>query len=379
MSAMPVEPIPIRVALIGGYAAAYRAGYMAQALMSRPSLFIVTARAPSWYRWPRRGKASGLLPLLWAIRAVLNADTVVFTAVFHFNQRYRLLLKLARLLRKRVVVDFYISHFDSSVRERKVVPMGSRAARSMLEGDRAAIRSGTPTLFLSDAERDYYSQLLDVQPLRGNAKKLRLVIPERPLAQLPFVQGQTTSPCVAWWGRLGNPLHGVDVIMEALRGLQETTGGKYRIMFFPSGEPLQVKAFSDQASDIPNCSVNTTAAMENGELLETLRTEVDVALGVFGGTEKARIVPINKVIEAMAMGIPCITGDSAAFNEDVAPGALRFVGHGDTHALAQAVEELVGRPEAMVSQGRKARDQWRALYSPEAFEKAFVDVMGSQR
>jgi glycosyltransferase involved in cell wall biosynthesis len=91
--------------------------------------------------------------------------------------------------------------------------------------------------------------------------------------------------------------------------------------------------------------------------METL-SGADVALGIFGRTEKAgRVVP-HKVIQAMAMGVATVTRRSAAIAEFFRDGEhLTLVDAGDADALAGAIEALAGDPAArrrIGAQGRSA-------------------------
>lgn len=365
-----------RVAFIGGFTAAYRTGHVIQTLASRPSLFTVTSREPQWY--PRLvPRLRTLLYSFWALRAILGADVVWVNALYHGEPLYGLLRRAAAVAGRRVVVDFYWSAFDSMVLDRGQVPRGSRRARRLLRADRAAMLHSDLVIFLSSAERDYYCDLVDVDPDEVRSAIVPLVVPERPRARLPWVNGESEVPCLAWWGRLGNPLHGLDTILAAIAGLAEAGTG-FRVLLFPTGPPDLLSELAEEIGRhglAGRCDVDTEATMENGLLVRRLVHEVDIALGVFGGTAKAHIVPVNKVVDAMSMGLPCVTGESAAFREALEPGAVAMVAHSDADALAEALTDLLSRRDECRAGGDLGAAQWRRLFSPQVFETSLLAAL----
>ncbi|MFM8409028.1 MAG: glycosyltransferase, partial [Alphaproteobacteria bacterium] len=81
----------------------------------------------------------------------------------------------------------------------------------------------------------------------------------------------------------------------------------------------------------------------------------DVVLGIFGGSQKARMVVPNKVWQAAAVGRAIVTADTPAIREVFVPGeSIRLVER-DPSALAAAIRELAADPAGRERLGAGAR------------------------
>ena len=82
----------------------------------------------------------------------------------------------------------------------------------------------------------------------------------------------------------------------------------------------------------------------------------------------------NVIVEAMAMGMPCVGTRAGGIEEAIVPGETGALsGQGDPASLAEAIESLLADPEALLRLGRAARQ--RALERFDAarsFERTFA-------
>lgn len=126
------------------------------------------------------------------------------------------------------------------------------------------------------------------------------------------------------------PLHGLETILAAARLAPEL---RFRVV--GSG---QLDGLLDERP--PN--VEWIDWVEYERLPEEIH-RAGCALGVFGTSAKAgRVIP-NKAFQALACGVPLITGDTAAVKELLVDGASALlVPPGDPEALAAAVRRLAG-------------------------------------
>jgi glycosyltransferase involved in cell wall biosynthesis len=112
-----------------------------------------------------------------------------------------------------------------------------------------------------------------------------------------------------------------------------------------------------------------------GESLDRL-ARADIALGIFGTTEKSgRVVP-HKVFQSMALGVPTVTRRSAAIAEFFRDGEhLALVPPGDGAALAAAIEMLAADPDRRARLGEQGRQAVRAQASPARIGDLLVEAV----
>ncbi len=89
------------------------------------------------------------------------------------------------------------------------------------------------------------------------------------------------------------------------------------------------------------------------EELLMLINKVDLGLGIFGNTEKAKRVIPNKVFQLLMAGCPIITGDTPAVRELLAPSSMvALIPMDDPSALVAAVQKMA----SLSAQRGKAHD-----------------------
>jgi glycosyltransferase involved in cell wall biosynthesis len=107
-----------------------------------------------------------------------------------------------------------------------------------------------------------------------------------------------------------------------------------------------------------------------------LVARADVALGIFGRTDKAgRVVP-NKVYQTLALGKALISGDTPAIRDAFTPGEhLLTVPTGDPQTLAEAITALVDNPARREKLGRVGRSRVEAAYSEKALGARLLEII----
>ena len=105
-------------------------------------------------------------------------------------------------------------------------------------------------------------------------------------------------------------------------------------------------------------------------------TQADVALGIFGETDKAaRVVP-NKVVQAAAMGRPIITADTPAIRRYFTNHQhIMLVPAGDPESLANAVLTLRDNLDICARIGRGARHVFENAFSLQAISRTMVGAI----
>lgn len=363
---------PLRVLVLGNHAGAYRSAEVVRCLLADPARFRVHLLDPM--------DRCRLNPVIRAvhlgigvIHALCWAQAVYITPMQHGRSRsMRIILRILRLAGRREICDYYISLFESHLERHGEAAKDAPEARRLMDDDRAALAHGRPVIFLNQAEQAHYQRVASFEVPPGRSAIAPLVVPDRPAAALPHIASGGGELNIFWWGLLGNPLHGIPAIIDALAIAARERPGRFRIVFAAAGKEPELAALSDLIASRGLAGIaelDRSSTFANGRLLERLATEADLALGVFGGTAKATTVATNKVFDALSMGIPCITGTSAGISELFRPGELVTCAH-DAQALASTLVLLADDSARLVETGRRGRAAIAERFSTRAFQDA---------
>lgn len=322
----------MKIAFFGSYDPAYpRCRVLEEALRAR-GVEIVSIRA-------RPGLPAGLAPLDLLARWATHARGLRAMLVPAFGHRD---VPLASLLGRRtgvpVIFDPLVSRWDTQVMDLGRVRAGSLADARLRRSDRAALSAADLVLCDTWEHGEFYST--------------RYGVPRRRLARIPvgadaetFALGAEPQPprppgpaeVIYVGGYL--PLHGMAAIVDAATWLEERHGTRLA-RFTLLGGGMHRPYVEREVAARGLRSVELLPRVPYADAIRRLRG-ADVALGIFGTTEKAgRVVP-HKVWQALALGRAVVTRRSRAvtefFREDT---DLRCVPPGDGEALGRALEEL---------------------------------------
>ncbi|MGE5177857.1 MAG: glycosyltransferase, partial [Bacteroidota bacterium] len=175
------------------------------------------------------------------------------------------------------------------------------------------------------------------------------------------------------------PLHGVETVVAAA-SLLEARRGPCFARFTLIGDGMTAHRADRDTAALGLRSVRRLPRVPYAEALAAL-AGADLALGIFGTTDKAgRVVP-HKVYQALAIGVPVVTRRSPAVAEFFPSGEppLALVPAGDPEALAEAIESLAldpGRRDALGASGRAAALRFA---TPEAVGATLVEAIERAR
>ena len=337
----------MKVAFFGSYDPTYpRVRVFREGLESRGvevrDLHAPPRLAPGWRAaalcaaWMARGK--GLDALL--VPAFGHRDVALATI-------------LGRLAGIPVIFDPLVSRWDTQVGDLGRVRAGSVSAARMRWSDRASMRMADGLLCDTWEHADFFTTAMGV--------------PRRKMTRVPvgadaetFARGSARRArehgrpldVVYIGGFL--PLHGLPAIVQAAAVVEARHGPEFARFTLLGGGMLAHRVARDVAS-LGLRSVRLVGRKPYPEAMELL-AGADLALGIFGVTEKAaRVVP-HKVFQALALGVPTITRRSPAISEFFRGGEqLTLVPPGDGVALAAAIESLAADEEGRERMGRAGR------------------------
>lgn len=252
-----------------------------------------------------------------------------FVFIGFFGQ---VLIKLITpFVRKPIILDLFVSAYDTMIEDRKPAAKGSLLAKLLFKLDQSSTRSASLILTDTTAQAEYFHEAFGT-PL-DKMKRVFVGCDERLFHPLP--ENPESQTVLYYCSYL--PLHGVDVVLQAAQILQADPAIRFRII----GRGMEYESVQRSLREKGLTNVELAPPV----LLEQLPAEIQAARvclgGHFGASAKAcRVIP-GKVFQMIAMGKPVIVGDNAANKELLTHGADSwFCEMNDPAALAEAVRTL---------------------------------------
>jgi glycosyltransferase involved in cell wall biosynthesis len=247
-----------------------------------------------------------------------------------------LIAPLARMMRRRLVLDAFLPLYDTIVVDRGFARPGGLVAGAIWRFERWGLRLADVILVDTDSHGDYFAHEFGLA-----RERFETVLVGAEASFAPEAAGDAATDLfgaddgraiVLFYGQL-IPLHGVPTIIEAAR---RYAGPPARWVMIGRGqlEPLLREASADPATS----PVEWIEWVDYSRLPAVI-ARADLCLGVFGASDKAaRVIP-NKLFQQLAVGKPVITRSSPAVDELAArfPDTIRTVPAANPQALADAV------------------------------------------
>ncbi|WP_279246548.1 glycosyltransferase [Candidatus Litorirhabdus singularis] len=241
---------------------------------------------------------------------------------------------------KRVVVDTFISLYDTVVLDRGLLRENSLAARLLFLLERRALRAAS--INIVDTEQSA-SHLCALFGLRAE-QVLAIPLSTDEENFIPVTEQADPARCrVLFVGTL-IPLHGVQTITAAAALLADRVDIEISVI----GDGQQAAELEQVLAANPGCLNWQRQWMSSQELAGAI-AESDICLGIFGDTEKTqRVLPLK--LYAYARVGRCIITAATECTERFSAGVdyqpWHTVPAADPQALAQAIVELADAPAA---------------------------------
>lgn len=256
----------------------------------------------------------------------------------------------ARILRRPVLVDYYVSIFEWSCFMQCSTSPSSKLGRRLLRADRLA-HEAAGVIHCNRVEWAHIAEVIGLPirekgfyrlPLFTNFDQLVEKVQPTP-ANAPFVFG--------WWGS-SMPLHGLNTIFEAFCLLaKERQDFELHLCFWGEIRRKQFEQGKDVAS-MPWLLIHDDLIAADGSLPKFINERVHVGFSHFGTGPTADYVYTNKVLECMALGRTALVARS--------PGNYEY---GDIEKFFFACDPTV---ESLVGAARRAIDDQEARREKEA-------------
>ncbi len=281
---------------------------------------------------------------LRGLRRIRSADVdLIYIGFFgHF-----LSAGLGPLRRAPLLLDAFVSTYDTLVEDRGRFTPDSMGARLALGLDRAAARRADHILMDTELHCQYFQDLLGLPASRLSA--IPVGCNEDLFYPRPAPSHNGTR--VLYYSSF-LPLHGVETVVRAAGLLKEQAGLHFQLIGEGPDQARSVRL----AHELGLTNIAFAPGVPVGRLPEELAA-ADICLGGhFGSSAKAgRVVP-GKLYQMLAMARPVIAGDTPANRALLLDGTeALFSPPGDPDRLAEAILRLHLQPELRSRLGAAGR------------------------
>jgi hypothetical protein len=242
-----------------------------------------------------------------------------------------------------VVLDLFLSAYDTVVEDRRLVAPGSLGAWWLQQLDTKACAAADLVLLDTPENAAYTAALTGLPPERFAWMPVADPESVTPVPLPPLCAGQALR--VLFFGT-GVPLHGLSTLVDAIarvHGVQLTLVGG------TAAERAHAVAVLGERLDLQPEFVDRAALARHLE-------QGHVVAGIFGDSGKAqRVVPF-KLVHALAAGRPVLTADTPAVCHWLdGSDALFLAPAADIAALVHALQQLVAAPARVAIAAAAAR------------------------
>jgi glycosyltransferase involved in cell wall biosynthesis len=301
-----------------------------------------------------------LFVIINSIFYMVRADLIYVFAMQHGH----FLMHLFKFFRKKVITDFFLSFYDTETNDYKRYAPRGKASGKLKKIDINAIKYSNTVFFLTEAERDYYSKILNI-PI-NNYKILPLCIERKEFARLNYYKNNNNCLNLCWCGSYV-PLQGLDIILRAVSLLKD----HFNFHFYIWGHSDE--RFEPYKKIISDLSIEDKITVHNewGDRTkweDFIVNTCDITLGIFGNSSKAKTVLANKVIDGVAFKTPVITAPSdGLFNffngkDDI------YITENNPEALAFQIESLAKADYSEIRERiENSYKVYDTIFTPEKF------------
>ena len=316
---MSAAPKRIKVLLYGNISARdYRSRLLFNFLLNSRS-YCVSQVFPAFYNtkpfipFLKITKYLKILILLYWLELLYKAAAADVIYLLPMNNNFiKSAIWAKSFFKKKLVTEMYISLYDTSVRDRNRLKIESKEAKIAIEKDRLALTGSDYIIPTSTHELSYWGEILDINVEQNKV----FVAPVCNISPLVLKRNwrQDGILKICWWGSF-IPLHGLDSIFRALKILQQNKLQFTCDLFGVDNDSFPQYAEKLRSHQLCHVELRKDLSFTDGSLPNYLINNCDLALGIFGNTDKALHAVPNKLIEALAMGIPTLTMNSPALWE----------------------------------------------------------------
>ncbi len=264
---------------------------------------------------------------------------------------------LVRLLwRKRIIGDMFISLYDTFINDRHLASAHSVKAMYYSMLDQLSLLLCDTVFFDTKQHQAYFEQRYHIGRRRMHVLPVSVDIDRMDSVVPTPIPGARPGVFQVFFGGYFIPLQGIEHIIDAAHILRNHT--EIQLTLLGGGQTY--REMVSRASTLGLTNIQFLPPVPYDTYLAYLKS-ADLALGVFGSSDKAQRVVSNKIIEAAALGTPLLTGRSEAVSSYFADADnIFFADMADPTSLAQSLLRAVSHPtRAQIgAKGRQVVEQY---------------------
>ena len=299
----------------------------------------------------------------WAIRQQYQVMVVGFAG----HAIMPLAWLLCKLHRKKLVLDLFVSEYDSVILDRKAFSPRSWQAKKYWLMDWLACTLADRLLLETDSHIDFFSKTFKIK----RSKFRRLIIGADESIFNPAAQPSPSHDefIVHFHGSYA-PVQGVSYIIDAAANLKAEP-----IRFNIIGKKTNYRHEIERAESLGLSNITFVDALPYDELARQM-SDADVCLGMFGDVPKTQFTSAFKIIEAMALRKPVITAETRAMREQFTDRVhCLFCKAADGKDLAEKIMTLKNDPDLATNLARNGYELFKAEMTPASIGNYFLEII----
>lgn len=369
----------MKIYLSGSIVGSYRAQNIVKVI---GDLGIKYSYTPFTYLLPtaNSGRLSSFLALILGILTIpsrlilITLSSHVIVLPMNATSKAMFEIIFAKILRKKIIVDYYISQYDTIVNDLQLAPKDSLRGKIALFKDRFLLGTADTVVFLNHSESTYYQRVAGVKLNSENISIIPLCIDyRRELFENRRRVDEYFNVC--WWGTY-IPLHGLENVIKSFSFI---SNDKIKLYIFGNSD-TKSKPYIDLIKSLgleSQVIVNNNYSFSNGKLAPFLSQHCDLAIGNFGTSEKAKTVLVNKLVDALSLGIPCLTMETRAIVELLQSSQGLIISESEPESIATQIEKYSFSKEILKEIGEAGKRAYFDLFSPDSFKIKLISVLKS--
>lgn len=281
---------------------------------------------------------------------------------------------LLKCFGKKIIMDLFISQYDSNVSDRKLYRTLSLRAFYSYWQDWISCHLGSILLFDTNLHQTYFEKTFRIP-----RSKKKQVIPI-PIDHHFFKPGSNNSESLPGFQKdkinllfygFYIPLQGIETIIETAYLLKDHS--EFHFILIGSGQTYASSQQKIKQLELRN--VTTLPRLSHQELLPYIQA-CSIGLGIFGTTPKAyRVIP-NKVLECLACEKLVITGKTPAIQASFEDGKeILLCPPGNPEQLAEKIKWAAGQGSHLKSIGSQARQKIIENFSLESIQSKLGQLL----